>query len=355
MSTDLMVPGALDLADLRDPQSSALLVYYLGVRDLGIGNGHGVPARQVTVDETTGVVVEEESDKDYIARVWPGLPREIKGRAVRAGLQRAAFYRDALADGIQLVVYRARHQGWWVETDANGGDEKAFRQWVKDAVTTEEGSPTEATQLASTILNLEYLRDNEYGGLPEDDEGTVDLEPVFEDRSKYNRWRRVASGLRKLVDAARENPDAEDVRDSIREMIDAVNDETLALDDLDRVGRKSPSMPRVQVIESPIRDDLGRVLFYGAATDAQYAVLRTRTSDIVEWVLQGQAYGVHSHVLAQYRRHAGSGRLWRRIWDGTEGWGPFVEVEEIPEGCPDGAPLEDPDLGVVYTSQWEGC
>ena len=113
MSTglELLAPGTMDLADLRDPQSSALLVYFMGVRDLGIGNGHGIPSRNVVVDETTGVVVEEESDKDYIARVWPGLPRKLKAMAVRAGLQRASFYRDALADGIQIVVYRARHEG----------------------------------------------------------------------------------------------------------------------------------------------------------------------------------------------------------------------------------------------------
>ena len=219
-------------------------------------------------------------------------------------------------------------------------------------MTTEEGSATEATQLASTILNLEYLRDNEYGGLPEDSKGIPALEPIFSDRSKYNRWRRVASGLRKLVDAAMENPEAEDVQESIRELIQAVNDDAMSLDDLDKVGRKNPTMPRVQIVELPERDELGRVRFEGAATDAQYAVLKARTSDVAEWILQGQTYGVEDHTFAQYRSLEHTG-ITRRTWSEKKGWSEWVEVEEIPEGYPDGMPFEDPDLGVVYISQWE--
>lgn len=347
----LTIPGSLELAELQDPQAAAGIVYALGLS--GIPQA---PIRKIEVDEETGEILMAESASEYVARVWDGkedgkplVSRELKGLAVRAGLQFATNFREALSDGIQLVVYRARRHGWWVTTDqVGGGDEAAFREWVKDAVTAEDASTTEATQLATTILNLEYLAAINHPRLPRK-KGKVDLETIFADRALYNRWRRVASKLRRLVEAAQEHR-GNDVRQSIDELVETVMDDTKSFDDLDQAGRIRPSLPPV-LIETGEYDKLGRQPCSFWATKAQMTVLRFKLNGVAQWVLPGEEYGVTRHVLAEYRSDPNG--IWRREYNEVKGWQQFVEVEEILPGVPEGATLEDPDWEVTYQRQWE--
>lgn len=346
MTNAIMIPGTLDMAEISSPRAAAQMVYYLGVVSLP---KNGIPAREYRADDDTGEILWIEPDLQYISRIWPGLPDRTKGLAVAAGLQTAAAYKEALNDGIQLAVYRARKYGWWTYTDVNGGTDKAFRQWVKDIVTAEEGSPTEATQLASTILNLEFLAANDYAGLPIDENGDPDLEPIFSDRKLYNRWRRVASALRRLIEVEMESPDPEN-QELIQSIIDDVNNPDLSLDDLDQSGRQKPTLPPA-TIELDGKDEMGRNIFHGVATDAQLSLLQYSTKGKAQWVLKGEEYGVNHHTLFEYRVEPGE--IWRRAWDERHGWSEFHRVEEMPEGYPEGVPFEDRDYGLTYTRQWE--
>lgn len=349
MTNAIMIPGGLDLAEIATPRAAAEMVCYLGIVTLP---KNGVPAREYRIDDSTGEIVWIEPDRQYIARVWPGLSDKTKGYAVAAGLQVAATYRDALSDGIQLVVYRARAHGWWITTDSNGGNNKAFRQWVKNVITAEEGSATEASQLASTILNLEFLAANGYEGLPVDEDGDPNLEAIFEDRKLYNRWRRVASGLRNLIEAEMEKPDP-DNQERIQQIVDDVNNPDKSPDDLDQSGRQRPTLPPAS-IEMEGKDEMGRNIFKGVATDAQLTLLQYRTKDAAQWVLKGEVYGVTHHTLFEYRTESNDPQVYRRAWSERHGWSAFHQVEKIPEGgFPEGPFFEDPDWGLTYTRQWE--
>ena len=331
-----------DLAHVLDPHNAAQMVLYMGTQDLP-----GIPQQKVTIDEETGEIVEIEPELHYIHRVWKELDRQDKGEVVYAGLQKASNLKEGLNDGIQLVVWRAYDRGWWVATDSNGGDDSAFRVWVKEVIVPEGASTTEATQLASTILNLCWLRDNDYGGLPLDPiSGRVELEIIFADRSLYNRWRRVASPLRQLIENL-EHGD-EEAQEKLEDLIGAVNDPEKGLDDLDTI-RSNPRLPEA-IFEIEDRDEVGRHRIKGIITDAQLNHLRMKLKGSARFLLQGESYGVKNLVLVEYRLTPGEWN--KRTWDsGWTDWEP-CETPEL-DGMYDGVPLIDKSLAVEYHRQWE--
>lgn len=401
------------LAQLRNANRTAEIVYFFGLEQLPpyicpecrlshMRPGPCTSCKTVEVvlskperhSETNkdGELVWLEPEPDYIQRVWPKLPRATKSQAIIGGLQRAAIYREALSDGIQLVCYRAYKYGWWVATQEGLGDDKAFRDWVKDAVTAEDGSPTEAYQLASTILNLAWLEANDVDGLP------GNLEEIFLDRSMYARWRRKASEIKGLIQSLNDLPppsaeeqtpeEQEDeaglqteLEADIQQAVDDINNPEKKFDDLDRPVSRYRAPKVIMVLTG--YDELGRDTFEGAATPTQLSILRSRLGDKAEWRLEGEEYGItEQHRLVEYRYMISYAcpkcgveygepddsciscestndlvivEAWaRRTWDAEGGWSPFENSDEPHlNSNGEGAPLHDPDLGVTYTRQWE--
>ena len=338
-----------DITVVADPHNAAQMVLYMGTQGLP-----GVPAQKVTIDEATGEIVDIEPELHYVHRAMKELAQQDKGyitigEIVYAGLQKASSLKEGLNDGIQLVVYRAYDDGSWIITDSGNGDDDAFRAWVKETTVPEGSNTTEATQLASTILNLCWLRDNGYSGLPKNPvTGEVDLELIFVDRTKYNRWRRVASPLRQLIQNI-ESGDEESV-DEIDKLIQTVNDPSKGTEDLDNL-RGNPRLPEA-VLEIVERDSAGRHLVNGALTDAQLRYIRGKLKGAARFVLKGETYGVEKMQLVRYRR---IGDDWKRqVWSPELDWSDWVTHGE-PElnGYMDGAPLIDVETGVEYYTMWE--
>jgi hypothetical protein len=371
VETGLIVTEQADLANLKDPAASADFVCYLGV--MGLPEDQ-IPGREYEYDQDQEIITWVEPERDYINRVWNRLSPKRKGQAIQIGLQKAGAYREGLRDGIQLVVFRAYSHGWWLETMEGDGGDGSFRAWVKDAITAEGQSATEATQLASTILNLTWLKANLFDGLPDD------LETAFMDRSRYSRWRRMASAFRRLIEAAEDagqEPEEEGptVDDKIQELVDEVNNPDNDLDDLDQAARQKPALPPVVLTEER-RDDAGRCLIRGAISPAQRTYLQQKLGKMLSYELEGQQYGADTHVLVEYReqrerwcKKCGSASRGHECcpacgefdnWLVAENWhrrvegGDWERLEETPEltGFFDSA-LYDREMGLAYLRYYE--
>jgi len=341
-----VVKSRMEIAELNDPDTAAQMVLYMGVSDLP-----SPPSIKFDLD-SEGNPINVDSELQYIGGVWPDLSRRDQGKAVELGLQRAANMREGLNDGIQLVVWKAYDKGWWTATDMNGGDERAFRAWVKEVIVPEGASPTEATQLASTILNLVWLDDNGYAV-------GDDLDYIFSNRALYNRWRRIASPLRQAISNIVNSQDDgtyEDASEQISEMINAVNDPDKTIDDLDAI-RSNPRLPEaIFVIED--RDQIGRSIVSATLTDAQLNHLRIKTRGSARFVLEGEQRDDGEMVLVEYRVNVspetGEILMSRREWS-TDIWTPWFTVDEMNQGIPEGAPLVDESLHLEYHRQWEAA
>lgn len=330
---------SLPLAELRDPDATADFILWLGVKDRP-----GKPERKDT-----------ESDREYALRTFRHVKRQAKSEIIVTGLNKAAFYRQALSDGIQLICYRAWIHGWWVDTQDLGGTEEAFRQWVKDAVTAEGASRTEAWRLANTILNLYWLKQNGYQGLPED------LEDIFRDRELFNRYARKVAEIGRYIQAIEdwEEPEEEDEEESgleklesyIEQAIQDINNPEKGTDDLDKPVGKQEAPPAI--IHLSGYDQLGRTTFEGTATPTQLHRLKRATRQVAEWRLKGETYGItEEFVLVRYRFHKDSWAC--QAWSNELGWSDFEECEEPHlNGNQEGVPLVDTELGLTYIAQWE--
>jgi hypothetical protein len=321
-----------DLAPVADPYAAARLVCWMGL------------------DSVTGKVPvqkEDESREEYVVRIWDRLKASQRQQAIEAGLQKAAWYAQGLDDGRRIAVYET-YINAWIPFD----HDREFRSWVADFVGGEEPTNAqyvEASKLATTILNVTWLDANGFD-LSAGDDGVAEPVEVFAKREKYNRWARVAPRMKALIEAANhENPGGE-IDDEINELIETVNDPDKSAADLDEAGRKgAPRIPPLIIIESAIKDDLGRRLFYGAATPAQWTMLKQKMGRSASLELAGQEYDADRRVLVEYRFHEGywSERVYRDDWSG---WKP-IEKPEL-AGRFD-SKHEDPELGVVYLRYWE--
>jgi hypothetical protein len=357
--------------DIITPDHSADTIYRLGLGTLPLDTSIWYKDQERTIRALLPrrrVVGKDEYDQDileplaeYLPRVWPRLPIEVKGLIVTSGLQNAAFYRDALQDGIQLVVFRAYREGTWVVTmeqySSGHGTDEDFRAWVRGIVSEDDSgySASEASQLATTVLNLTWLEANQYEGLPKD------IEEIFCDRQQYNRWRRLAGKLRRLIEAAAEMDDPEDMdeyRDQIQEIVDAAQDPTMGHDDLDEVGKQRPSSPPILAEELPGMDDMGRVQVVMTLTKLQRATLRSKLGRSLTYALKGEQ--VESNAwLVQYREQVdpktGEIQYAERSHSDESGWSDWYTLDEKPvyNGRQEGAVVQDPELGLTYRMQWE--
>ncbi len=319
---ELVPRPAIELSQLSDPSAAAEMIIWLGLRN------HQASPQQG----------ENEENRDYTQRAWKELSRNTRQEVIEIGLQVASWYRDGIQDGVQLVIYRTYANGWI------GFDSEAeFRMWVRDQIG-DEGSAAEASQLASTILNLIWLQTNGFQGIPNN------LEEIFGNRSEYNRWRRIASGLKNLIEAA----DSGELDDEIQEMIDDVNDSNNTMADLDKLGRVAPRLPKANIEILNYEED-GTRMIRGYLTDAQIAVLRQHTRSSAQWILKGEEYGVNVTRMVMYRKQEFPTETWAsREHHGTE-WTEWKHLAEKPalDGYPVGMPFNDPELGLTYYRMWE--
>lgn len=353
MTKAVEVRPAVDLDIVPDVDAAADLVLYLGLRDLP---PELIPARAVTVDGDTGEVLTEEADRDYVLRVWPGMPLQLKYMAVSLGVRQATIYKDKLGDGINYIVWKAFDNGWWMDPDEGVSDiAKAFRPWVVTIMTQEKRSNSDASQLANTILNLVWLRDNDYKGLPVDDLGLPTLEPIFKNDELYQRWRRVTGKLRALIEAKQEGATNGEITQQIKDLIKDINDPEKTLTDLDQVGRKKPRVPPIVMWEEPgtHRD---KVDVTATLSPSQRSMLQQRLGKDLEYHLAGETYDITQRVLACYRGDTRLNRWYRREWlpDETK-YSAFVPSADpaTVEGYEDRPKVDDSELGLVYVWQWE--
>jgi len=352
MTKALAVRPATDLENVPDVDAAANLVCYLGIRDLPSGL---IPARAVTIDSETGEIVQEEPDSEYVNRVFPKLDHETRHMVLTLGVGKAAVYQDKLGDGIRYMVWKSWDNGWWVDLDDGPEDlDKAFRAWVTETMTQEGRSNPEASQLANTILNLQWLADNNYRGLPKDGADITTLEPIFRDAGQYQRWRRVTSRLRGLIDAKKEGAKNGEITQQIRAIIKDVNDPDKNLTDLDQVGRKKPRVPPIVMTEGPARDSLGRSLVSASLTPSQKVMLQLRLGKDLEYRLEGETYDIKDYILANYRLDTRLQRWSRRTWDDyAVEWSPFEPCDGTRGGIEDRPAFEDGELQLIYYWMWE--
>jgi len=327
------------VAEIPTAQNAADIVLFMGAQDLD-----GTPPPIVELDGEGGIV-HTESEGDYLRRVWEDFTPTQKAQVVYLGLQRAAILKESLNDGIQLVVWRSYDNGWWIPTQDYGDDDEAFRAWVRDVIVPEAASTTEASLLASTVLNLVWLRDNGYN--------TGKLEDVFADRSMYNRWRRVASTIRRLIQGIEEadgSINIAELDEELGKVVDTVNDPNKDFNDLDAI-RTSPRLPEA-IFRIGIRDELGRNNVSGALTDAQLKHVKMKTRGAAKFLLEGEQHDQGNLVMTQYRYMHAKNKWHYRVWLNGK-WSKWQHCDGIESmGTSEGAPLVDEEMGVEYYSMW---
>lgn len=346
MANSLTTTGIKNLAT-ETPTDAALLTLLLGTQ------ADGAPAPR---------------DNETLLRYMERITADERLLVLTGGLDRAVNIRNLMADGIRLAVWWTYSRGWILfNSDAE------FRGWVRDTLTADGQSPTEATQLASVILNVDWLdaNGNEFDDID-------DLDDIFSGWL-YQRLRRVAGKMRAAIEVADQEQAHGAGEQAIHTLLEAVENTELTLDDLDRVGRQRPPLPPVVVRELPERDAAGNVKVEMTLTPAQRVLLKQRMGDGISYELEGQAYGADTHRLLEYRSHtryvcAECGTLdgncecasqavtipvtaWaRREYDedGTSAWEHLADEPDLLGMARDGVPLVDDELGLVYTRVWEG-
>ena len=263
----LMTLPDLALDTIADTDVAAWYVWYVGLR-----------VRQWDSNRLDELPDLEpgETEYHYTKRIWDSLTFEEKAEAAVLGVQRSMWYQDCLDLGIQLSIWRAWKEGLWTHgAEAVTDIRTAFRLWVEGAVP-EDRSPTEISQLTSTVLNIDWLEQKEF---------VEDPEQEFSDPTRYSRWRRAASGLKRHIEAyneAKTDEEIAEIEQDIMDLVEKVRVPDYSLDEIDRASRKKPRIP---VLVFTVQPD---GMWTAYPTKMQAELLKARMGSDIEIKLKGE-------------------------------------------------------------------
>jgi len=323
---------------------------------------------------------DDESDVDYIERIWPMLSADEQAVALDMGLQKMVTMKKLAETGVQLRIWRAFESGEWTYSPTGEND---FRDWVRGImVDVLESSSSEATKLANVCEAIAWLKYNKVPGVKLPD----DVESCFKSPD-YRRWVSVASKILARASALEKkiDPQAEaEITEEIADLVSNVySDSTLA--ELTQIGRGTSRIPPIVVIEED-RDEVGVRHCLMELNDAQYTYFLRKLGHDVQYKLEGEQYDTGCYRLVEYRIHtqdictecharntrfvdicteckqsdcvqtteSRSVRYWTS--DQWTNWMPLDDIVEAGKNIPDGifdSVLSDLDMRLDYFRQWE--